>query len=75
MPQDRWLKINLALVSWIPSGIVYWCFMRVWCYATSGEYSKTLVAHITCDEALRRWDYGRTSWLRRKKKKYPPSLH
>lgn len=73
MQTDRYLKINLALVSWIPSGIVYWCFMRVWSYATTGEYSGTLVAHITCSDAIQRWNAGRTKWLGKRKAKLKPS--
>lgn len=36
--------------------IIYYCAIRVWLHATTGKYGDTLIAELTMDEAIRRWD-------------------
>ena len=49
------LKFWYWLVRKLPKKIIYFCFMHVMAYATSGEYSKTVVPDLTCIEAIKRY--------------------
>jgi hypothetical protein len=43
------------LVDKLPNKLVYFCFLRVWNHATTGEYGSTLADKITCGSAVTRY--------------------
>lgn len=46
----RWLAFKL------PRALCYWAFIRVFAYATSGQYGNTEVPGLTCMDAMKRWE-------------------
>ncbi len=40
----------------LPHSVVYWCAIRVWAYATTGQYGSTDVNGLTISEAIKRWE-------------------
>lgn len=53
MKRERWM---LRIVWWLPRSIAYWCAVRVFAHATTGEYGNTIVPELTAMEALKRWE-------------------
>jgi hypothetical protein len=43
------------LVDKLPNKLVYFCFMKVWNLATTGEHENTLADKITCGAAITRF--------------------
>ena len=41
---------------WIPKKLVYFCLIRGWANATTGEYSNTDAVGISTNEMIKRWD-------------------
>lgn len=50
------------LVSLLPVKLVYFCFMSVMCYATTGKYSDTLTSKLTGIEAIDRYAKDKKVW-------------
>lgn len=52
------MRIKEKIVTWIawhlPKSIVYWSTIRAGVYATTGEYSDTIVPEISYTEVLQR---------------------
>jgi hypothetical protein len=55
------MRENLLMwLAWrMPRGLVYWCVIRVWAAATTGEYGSEEGPAIRVETALKRWDDGR----------------
>ena len=51
-PEKFWMRFGKAL----PKKLKKWAFIDVVCYATTGEYSNTVVPELTAMEALKRFD-------------------
>jgi len=51
MSERMWMRLAWA----VPKTLAYWCAVRVFSYATVGEYSNTVVPDLTASDALRRW--------------------
>lgn len=44
-------------IAWhLPRHVVYFCLIRGWAHATTGQYSDTVVPEIAMDEVIRRWE-------------------
>ena len=44
-------------VAWLlPKRLVYWCAMRVYAHASTGEYRAHVVPALTAFEASERWE-------------------
>ena len=43
------------LVKKLPKKIIYFCFMHVMAYATTGKYSSTIVPELTGMDAIKRY--------------------
>ncbi len=43
------------LVKLLPIKLVYFCFMHVMAYSTTGEYSNTVVPELTGMDAIKRY--------------------
>ncbi|GIK36549.1 MAG: hypothetical protein BroJett011_03820 [Chloroflexota bacterium] len=39
----------------LPRELIYYVLIRAWAYATTGQYSNTVISEISMDEAIRRW--------------------
>jgi len=48
--------LYLWLAYRLPRRLVYWATIRLWCHATIGRYSDTIVPELEVGEALKRWD-------------------
>lgn len=54
---NRRAEAILRWVVWrLPRTIVYWSYIRVGAYATTGKYSNTIVPELSMMDALKRWD-------------------
>jgi hypothetical protein len=51
-------KLVMAFVWSLPRGLVYWCFIRIMAYSTTGKYGDTVVPELTGMDALQRWEDG-----------------
>ncbi len=49
-------RVAMFISKKLPQKLVYWCAIRVWVKATSGEYEKEEVSDLTFSEVLRRWN-------------------
>lgn len=49
-------KLRLGVACCLPQWLVYWSFIRLVAFATTGKYQKTDTFQLTCIEALRRWE-------------------
>lgn len=46
-------------IAWkLPKNLIYWCAMRLFAHATSGEYGNTVVPELTAMQGLERWEQG-----------------
>ncbi len=54
------MEVNLWywLVDRLPKKLVYFCFMKVMVYATTGKYGTTEVPKLTGMEAVKRYGEG-----------------
>lgn len=43
------------IVKLLPTKLVYFCFMHVMAYATTGKYSNTVVSELTGVDAINRY--------------------
>lgn len=41
----------------LPTSIVYWCAIRLWANATTGEYSNEEAPSVTVSDAIKRLGY------------------
>lgn len=48
-------KITISIAWMMPKYLVYWCAVRLFSYATSGEYSDQVAPELLAMEALDRW--------------------
>jgi len=48
-------NFHQTIAWWLPKKLVYFCLIRGWANATTGEYSDTDAMKITADEVMRRW--------------------
>lgn len=50
---DNWSR----KIAWlIPSKIVYWCVIRAWAHATTGDHGDAIVSDVRVHEMLKRWE-------------------
>ncbi len=47
--------ITIIAFRMIPKSLAYWCAIRVWAAATTGEHGSEDATTITCHKALVRW--------------------
>lgn len=43
------------LADQLPNNLIYCCFLKVVAYATTGDYSSTIVSELTTMEAMKRY--------------------
>jgi hypothetical protein len=48
-------KLTRKIAWLLPHRLVYWCGLRLWANATTGEYSNELAPGMTIDTILDRW--------------------
>ena len=53
-------KVREKFVLWLawklPRYLVLWCAIRLFAYATQGEYGSTIVPELSAMDALKRWE-------------------
>jgi hypothetical protein len=55
--RERWTERLARKIAWrLPRRVVMWCYVRVGAYATTGEYSDTVVPDLSMMDALGRWE-------------------
>lgn len=48
---------TFRFIAWkLPKRLVAWCYFRVAAYATSGDYSSTIVPDLSMMDAIHRWE-------------------
>ncbi len=52
-------RIMLFIVYRLPNWLIYWCVIRAFSYATTGENSGVLAGEVTAMQVLKCWE-GRT---------------
>lgn len=51
----RKVKFYYWIVDLLPKTIIYFCFMRVMAYSTTGRYGETIVPELTGMDAIKRY--------------------
>ena len=51
----REMNFWYRLVRLLPKKLVYFCFIHVTAYATTGKYSNTVVPELSCMDAIKRY--------------------
>lgn len=52
----KWRDSLIRKIVWrLPKRLVMWSYIRVAAYATTGEYSDTVVPELSMMDALKRW--------------------
>lgn len=49
-------RLLMAFVWRLPHRLVYWCAIRVWANATTGQFGAEEAPAVLFDDALRRWE-------------------
>ena len=52
---DKEVKFWYFLVDLLPKKIVYFCFMKVMAYSTTGKYGATIVPELSGMDAVKRY--------------------
>jgi len=48
-------KLTIKIAWILPRYLIYWCAIRLGCFATQGDYSTQIVPELYFMDALKRW--------------------
>lgn len=54
--RDTKERILIRVAWWMPRSLVYWCGIRMFVGATSGEHSKDILPEMLAMELFQRWE-------------------
>ena len=53
--KTKQVKVWYWLVNMLPTKMIYFCFMHVMAYSTTGKYGSTIVPELTGVDAIKRY--------------------
>lgn len=55
--RSRYAEKAAMAVAWrVPRWLAYWCFIRVWANATTGEFGNVDATSVNATDCLKAWD-------------------